>query len=146
MGDYSQERCALCKIGRFRHTTCEEWWRSVLAARILIVLSASISFTLGLVHLVYTFWGPLLTPRDPALKIRMGEIAPVLTNETSMGRCWMGLNVSHSMGLILFGLVFGYLALAHDQLHFRSPFLLATYLAMLGGIVVLCKFISSAHP
>jgi len=117
-----------------------------LAARILMVLSASISFTLGLVHLVYTFWGPLLTPRDPALKIRMGEIAPVLTNETTMWRCWMGFNVSHSMGLILFGLVFGYLALAHDQLLFRSPFLLATGLAMLVGIVVLCKVYFFSSP
>ena len=117
-----------------------------MAARILMVLSASISFTLGLVHLVYTFWGPLLTPRDPALKIRMDEIAPVLTNETTMWRCWIGFNVSHSMGLILFGLVFGYLALAHDQLLFRSPFLLAVGFAMLVGIVVLCKVYFFSSP
>src|SRR5271169_6061557 len=32
-----------------------------------MVLSASINFTLGVVHLVYTFWGLKLTPRDPAL-------------------------------------------------------------------------------
>jgi hypothetical protein len=36
----------------------------------------------------------------------------------------VGFNASHSMGLILFGLVFGYLALAHRQLLFQSPFLL----------------------
>ena len=117
-----------------------------MAARILMVLIASISFTLGLVHLVYTFWGPLLTPRDPALKIRMDEIAPVLTNETTMWRCWIGFNVSHSMGLILFGLVFGYLALAHEQLLFRSPFLLAVGLAMLGGIVLLCRVYFFSSP
>src|SRR5216683_988301 len=86
---------------------------SILAAKILMVLSASIIFTLGVVHLVYTFWGPNLTPRDPALQI--------------------------SMGLILFGLVFGFLALAHGQLLFQSPFLLVVGLAMLGGFVVLCK-------
>jgi len=43
------------------------------------------------------------------------------------------------MGLILFGLVFGFLALAHGQLLFRSPFLLTVGLAMLGGYVVICK-------
>jgi len=43
------------------------------------------------------------------------------------------------MGLILFGLVFGYLALAHGQLLFQSPFLLVIGLAMLGGFAVLCK-------
>jgi hypothetical protein len=85
-----------------------------------MVLSAGISFTLGVVHLVYTFWGPLLTPRDPALQISMSQIAPVLTKETTMWRCWVGFNVSHSMGLILFGLVFGFLALAHGQLLLHS--------------------------
>jgi hypothetical protein len=117
-----------------------------LAARILMVLSASIVFTLGVVHLVYTFWGLMLTPRDPALQISMSQIAPVITNETTMWRCWMGFNASHSMGLILFGLVFGFLALAHDQLLFHSPFLLVVGLAMLGSLVVLCKVYFFSAP
>ena len=111
----------------------------ILAARILMVLSASIIFTLGVLHLVYTFWGPQLTPRDPALQISMSQISPIISKETTMWRCWVGFNASHSMGLILFGLVFGYLALAHGQLLFRSPFLLVVGLAMLGGFVVLSK-------
>ena len=110
-----------------------------MAARILMVLSASIIFTLGVVHLVYTFWGPMLTPRDSALQIRMSQISPVITKETTMWRCWVGFNASHSLGLILFGLVFGFLALAHGQLLFQSPFLLVVGLAMLGGFVVLGK-------
>ena len=117
-----------------------------MAAKILMVLSASICFTLGIVHLVYTFWGPLLTPRDPALQISMSQIAPVLTKETTMWRCWLGFNVSHSMGLILFGLVFGFLALAHGKLLFHSPFLLVVGLAMLGGFVVLCKVYFFSSP
>jgi len=56
-----------------------------------------------------------------------------------MWRCWVGFNASRSMGLILFGLVFGFLALAHGQLLFQSPFLLIVGLAMLGGLVVLSK-------
>ena len=80
----------------------------ILAARILMVLSASIIFTLGVVHLVYTFWGPMLTPRDPALQISMSQISPVITKETTIWRCWVGFNASHSMGLMLFGLVFGF--------------------------------------
>ncbi|MGB7466049.1 MAG: hypothetical protein WBW14_24380 [Candidatus Acidiferrum sp.] len=110
-----------------------------MAAKILMVLSASIIFTLGVVHLVYTFWGPNLTPRDPALQVSMSQIAPVITKETTMWRCWVGFNASHSMGLILFGLVFGFLALAHSQLLFKSPFLLIVGLAMLGGLAVLGK-------
>jgi hypothetical protein len=104
-----------------------------------MVVSASIVLTLGVLHLIYTFWGPSLTPRDPALQISMTQSSPVITKETTMWRCWLGFNASHSMGLILFGLVFGYLALAYGQLLFRSTFLLIVGLAMLGSIVVLCK-------
>ena len=117
-----------------------------MAAKVLMVLSAGITFTLGVVHLVYAFWGPNLTPRDPALQISMRQIAPVITKETTMWRCWVGFNASHSMGLILFGLVFGFLAFAHGQLLFQSPFLLVVGLATLGGFVVLCKVYFFSAP
>jgi hypothetical protein len=119
---------------------------SIVAARILMVLSASIIFTLGGTHLVYTFWGPNLTPRDPALQISMSETSPVITKETTMWRGWVGFNASHSMGLILFGLVFGFLGLAHGQFLFASPFLLVVGLAMLSGWVVLCKVYFFSAP
>ena len=80
-----------------------------MAAKMLMVLSAGIVFTLGVTHLAYTFWGSKLTPRDPALEISMSQISPVVTKETTMWQCWVGVNASHSMGLILFGLVFGFL-------------------------------------
>ncbi|HTC57170.1 MAG TPA: hypothetical protein VK706_12215 [Candidatus Sulfotelmatobacter sp.] len=117
-----------------------------MAARVLMVLSASVVLLLGVVHLVYTFWGPNLTPRDPALQISMSQSSPVITKETTMWRCWVGFNASHSMGLILFGLIFGYLALAHGQLLFRSPFLLIVGLALLMGFVVLCKIYFFSAP
>jgi hypothetical protein len=68
-------------------------------------LSASIIFTLGTAHLAYTFWGTNLTPRDPALQITMSQVSPVITKQTTIWRCWVGFNASHSMGLILFGLI-----------------------------------------
>jgi hypothetical protein len=110
-----------------------------MTARLLMVLSASILLTLGAMHLAYTFWGTNLAPRDPALEVSMSRISPVLTEETTMWRCWMGFNATHSMGLILFGLIYGYLALAHDQLLFRSPFLLLVGLVMLAGLIVVCR-------
>jgi hypothetical protein len=108
-------------------------------ARVLMVFSAGIMLTLGVAHLVYTFWGPKLTPRDPALQISMSQISPVITKETTMWRAWVGFNASHSMGAILFGLIYGFLAIAHSQLLFHSPFLLIVGLAMLGGFFVLGK-------
>jgi len=117
-----------------------------VAAKILMVLSASIVFALGAIHLVYTFSGPELTPRDPALQVGMNRVSPVITKETTMWRCWVGFNASHSMGLILFGLVFGYLAFVHGQLLFRSPFLLIVGFAMLAGILALCKVYFFSAP
>lgn len=104
-----------------------------------MTLSAGILFALGLLHLVYTFWGPKLTPRDPALRIRMTEVSPVITKETTMWRTWVGLNASHGMGAILFSLIYGFLAIVHSQLLFQSPFLLVVGLAMVGGFFALGK-------
>lgn len=108
-----------------------------MAARVLMVLSSSIILALGVVHLAYTFWGSKLTPRDPAVQVSMTQVSPVITKETSMWRAWVGFNASHSMGAILFGLIFGYLAVAHAQLLFQSWFLLAVGLVMLSGYFVL---------
>lgn len=105
----------------------------------LMVLSASIMCALGVLHLVYTFSGSKLRPRDHALQVRMREISPGISKDMTMWRAWIGFNISHSMAFILFGLVFGFLALAHSQLLFRSSFLLLVGLAMLGGLVVICK-------
>jgi hypothetical protein len=104
-----------------------------------MTLSTLVILTLGVLHLVYTFSGAKLMPRDPALQARMTEVHPVITRQTTMWRAWIGFNASHSMGAILFGLVYGFLANAYPELLFASPFLLAVGLAMLGGFAVLGK-------
>jgi len=110
-----------------------------MVVKSLMIASAGIFLVLGLIHLAYIFWGLQFTPRDPGLQATMGQISPVLTSETSMWKAWVGFNASHSMGLILFGLVYGYLAIMHGEILFKSPFLLLVGLAMVGGIVVLAK-------
>lgn len=104
-----------------------------------MTLSTLVLLTLGVLHLIYTFSGAKLTPRDPALQTRMNEVHLVITRQTTMWRAWIGFNASHSMGAILFGLVYGFLANAYPELLFKSPFLLAVGFAMLGGLVVLAK-------
>jgi hypothetical protein len=104
-----------------------------------MTVSAGILFALGLLHLVYTFWGSRLTPRDPALRVRMDEVSPVISRETTMWRAWVGFNASHGMGAILFGLIYGFLSIAHSQLLFESPFLLVVGLGMVVGFLVLGK-------
>ena len=110
-----------------------------MLSKYLMVTSAGIILTLGLAHLIYTFWGPNLTPRDPTLQFRMSEVSPVITNETSMWKTWIGFNASHSLVAILFGLIYGYLALTNNDILLKSPFLLIVGLAFLGSFVVLGK-------
>lgn len=105
----------------------------------LSAASAAILLVLGLIHLLYTFHGPKLFPRDAALKQRMMEVNPVITRETTMWRAWVGFNASHSFGAILFGAVYGYLSLAHPAFLFRSVFLLGIGLALLLGYAFLGK-------
>jgi hypothetical protein len=104
-----------------------------------MLLSAVITFTLGVFHLIYTFSGPNLTPRDTSLQIAMTQIAPVISKDTTMWRCWLGFNTTHSIALLLFGLIFGYLAVSHSQLLFQSWFLLLIGAATLGGFVAVSK-------
>jgi hypothetical protein len=111
----------------------------MILARSLMLASAAIVLVLGTIHLVYTFWGRKLTPRAPELQVSMSEVSPVLTRQTTMWKAWIGFNASHSMGAILFGLIYGYLALIHSEVLFNSVFLLVVGLAMLGGFVILAK-------
>ena len=109
------------------------------APGVLIAGSAAIILILGSVHLLYTFRGSKLHPGDPALMARMREVSPNITRETTMWRTWVGFNASHSLGAMLYGLVYGYLALVHEDFLFRSPFLLGVGLLLLSCYVVLGK-------
>ena len=110
-----------------------------MASRLFMLLSAGVVLMLGIIHLVYTFSGTKLMPRDPSLQVSMSLTTPVITKETTMWRCWVGFNATHSLGLILFGLVFGYLALAQPRVVFESGFLLTTGMATLAALAVLCR-------
>jgi len=105
----------------------------------LIAGSAAIILLLGLLHLLYTFSGPKLLPRDRELQVRMQEVSPVLTRQTTMWKAWVGFNASHSFGAILFGAVYGYLSLVHSAFLFRSTFLVLLGLVLLLGYVFLGK-------
>jgi len=105
----------------------------------LVAASAGIIFLLGLAHLVYTFRGRKLHPRDPDLQERMTGVSPVITRQTTMWKAWIGFNASHSLGALLFAAVYGYLAIVHSAFLFQSTFLLLVGLAFLGGYVFLGK-------
>jgi len=106
---------------------------------LLIAASAAILALLGIIHLFYTFRGSLFDPRDSELKARLMTVSPVISRETTMWRVWIGLHASHSYGLILFGAVYGYLAIWHSAFLFQSWFLLAIGFLLLAAYAVLGK-------
>jgi hypothetical protein len=89
---------------------------------VLVAFSAAIILTLGMIHLRYTFSGPKLHPREEALEAQMKLVSPVITRETTMWKAWVGFNASHSYGAILFGAVYGYLALTSSAVLFGLSF------------------------
>ena len=107
-----------------------------MVAQALVVFSAAIVLLLGSTHLIYTFFGSKLKPRDPTLQTRMSEVPLVLSRETTVWKAWIGFNASHSLGIILFGTVYAYLAVAYPAVLFQSKLLV-----VLGGVFLLAYVI-----
>ena len=108
-------------------------------APLLVTASAAIVLCLGLLHLLHTFRGSGLKPRDADALQAMQRSTLGITRQTTVWRAWMGFNASHSFGLILFGLIYGYLALAAPVLLFGSLFLRVVALALLVGYATLSR-------
>lgn len=104
---------------------------------ILFAGSAAIVLGLGTLHLVFTFFSDKFRPRDADLENRLRQVPPVLTRETTMWNAWVGFNASHSMGAMLFGLIYGYLALFRGDWLRESHFLAGLGLLTLLGYVAL---------
>jgi hypothetical protein len=113
---------------------------------LLIAASAAIFFVLGVLHLVFTFHGPNFDPRDAELKTRMMAVPPVISRQMTMWQGWIGFNASHSYGVILFGVVWGYLALLHPAFLLQSGFLLALGLLVLLAYAVVGRIYWFSTP
>ena len=103
-----------------------------MLAQALVVIGAGITLLLGSAHLLFTFYGPKLKPRDPSLQPHMEQAQLALTRETTVWKAWLGFNASHSLGAMLFGIVYAYLAIAHSAFLFQS-----TFQVVLGGLFLL---------
>ena len=89
--------------------------------QILIAVGAAVFALLGTIHLVYTFFTDNFEARDAAVSAAMKATSPVLTRRTSIWNCWIGFNASHSLGVLLFGVIYLVLALGHISVLRDSP-------------------------
>jgi hypothetical protein len=102
-------------------------------ASVLMLAGAGIILLLGVMHLIFTFRGPKLRPRDPALEAQMRNATLAITPHTDVWRAWLGFNASHSLGAIGFGAFYAWLALVQPALLFDSWFLRGLAVAWLGA-------------
>ncbi len=110
-----------------------------MLASILIATSATIALFLGLAHIYLTFFTRAFSARDAALEEKLKSVSPRISGQTTMWRAGVGFHVSHALGVIFFGLVYGYLALAERDFLIRAPFLVVLGALVLLGYVVLAK-------
>jgi hypothetical protein len=79
-------------------------------ARFLLDIGGGIFVLLGSLHALYTFLDirrpRRLVPQDPAVVLAMkGSPLRLSRGGTTMWRAWVGFNFSHSVGVVLFGVV-----------------------------------------
>jgi hypothetical protein len=78
-------------------------------SRYLFLIGALPFIFLGFAHAVATPQTPAdakgLSPRDPAVRGAMTSDHILLTRRTTVWLAWVGFNMSHSLGAILFGVV-----------------------------------------
>jgi len=106
---------------------------------VLIALSASVVAFVGALHLYYTLATEKFYPRDAELKTRLESVSPVLTRRTTMWKAWIGFEISHALGLLLFAAVYGYLAVFRLAVLIGSPFLLVAGAAFLLTYLILSR-------
>lgn len=105
----------------------------------LVAAAAAVVGTLGALHLFFTFNGHRFEPHDAALLQRLQEVSPRISRETTLWRAGLGFHASHSLGALLWALVFADLALAHGSVFFNAPGLLVLGAAWLLAMLVLAR-------
>lgn len=111
----------------------------MLLAPLFIIASATVMGLLGCVHLFFTFYSNRFDPRDTALAEALAVKSPVISGQTTMARAAKGFHASHSMGVMLFALVWVYLALVQWPVLRQSPFLLVLGMVVLMAYLALAK-------
>jgi len=102
-------------------------------SRYLFLAGALPFLVLGVAHALATPLHPAhskgLSPRDPAVRSAMLRDFIMLTRRTNVWLAWVGFNLSHSLGAVLFGAVV--VLIARNQASFEAQAPLFLPLAVL---------------
>lgn len=108
-----------------------------MLAQYLIFAASALVFAMGTVHLLLTLFTNTFEPRDAALFEQIRSVPLKFSKRLLTAPALKGFNGSHSLGPMLFGVIYGYLALEHGEFLFASPFLLAVGACALAAYALL---------
>jgi len=105
-------------------------------AQVLFILGAAIFCLLGVIHAVLTLRDlqdpRSFTPTDDKVRQAMTEARLRFAPVTTIWRSWLGFNLSHSLGLLVFGGILGGLALFDFRFVASRPALQVTAVFVAG--------------
>lgn len=98
-------------------------------AQILLTVAGTVILIMGIGHFVLTLrdvWSPMaFTPTEDSVRLAMQRAQLRFNRRINLWESWLGFNLSHSMGAIMFGGALLYAALAHLDDFLQSHFLQA---------------------
>ncbi len=107
--------------------------------QVLVIVGSGIFVLLGAAHGLLTLrdlGDPVVfTPRDATLRTAMQQSTIALHPDINLWRAWMGFNLSHSLGLVMFGGAFLYLGV------FRLPWFSQSWLLQACSILVSAAYL-----
>jgi hypothetical protein len=96
-------------------------------AQALVIAGASIFLILGVLHGALTLQDlrhpRTFTPPDVAIRQIMQESSIAIHPQTNLWKAWMGFNLSHSLGLVMFGVTYLVISLFYFPLFAQSLWL-----------------------
>ena len=111
----------------------------------LLIIGSSIYIALGLGHGVLTLLDlrapRYFTPRDDEIRKLMQGVSIRLNRHVDLWKAWLGFNLSHSSGLVLFGAaVFAFAVMARDAYFSSVPLQVTTLAVSLMYVTLSLKF------
>lgn len=94
----------------------------MIIAKFLWITGSLIMGTLGTIHMIYTFFSDKFLPRDGKLAETMDKVSPVLSDQLTMWKAWIGFNGSHSSGIMFIAIINCFLAFNYFQVLQKSHF------------------------
>lgn len=98
-------------------------------SQFLIIFAASIFLALGSLHGIFTLRDlrhpRAFIPRDPELRNAMQRSGVAFHPSINLWDAWMGFNLTHSLGIIMFAAAFLYVGIFESPAYARSALLQA---------------------